>query len=300
MLSSSDTNFLHGSNVLHELVHPWGHSDRIVVGDSYFASVPAAIRLFSVGLRFIGVIKTSTKECPMDHLGKVELKDGKGDRHGLCTVDSPSGCRLQAFVWCDRDRRCFISTCFNIQEGIEIDRTRWKQVDRTAPNALPERTQLHIRQPKSCEAHCGGCGKIDQHNRGRQAGLMIEKKIRVESFDKRVATSLFGMVAVDAKNLFQGIRRGANYNASERVFYERLSEQLIDNTYDTRNLRARRPEAKVLQEQVASLTNTVPSSEHVIGTTPTKRRKKNHPTFLLQGRCSVSYTHLTLPTNREV
>jgi len=116
---------------------------------------------------------------------------------------------------------------------------------------------------------------------------MIEKKICVESFDKSVATSLFGMVAVDAKNLFQGIRRGANYNASERVFYERLSEQLIDNTYDTRNLRARRPEAKVLQEQVASLTNTVPSSEHVIGTTPTKRRKKNHPTFLLQGRCCI-------------
>jgi len=52
---------------------------------------------------------------------------------------------------------------------------------------------------------------------------MIEKKICVESFDKSVATSLFGMVAVDAKNLFQGIRRGANYNASERVFYERLS-----------------------------------------------------------------------------
>ena len=62
-----DTNqHLHGCNVLYELVKPWANTDAVVVADSYFASVPAAIRLKEAGLRFIGTIKTATREFPME------------------------------------------------------------------------------------------------------------------------------------------------------------------------------------------------------------------------------------------
>ena len=169
---AEDKAHLHGSNVLYELVYPWGYSDRIVVGDSYFASVPAAIRCYKIGLRFIGVLKTAIREHPMDYLSHVVMPAGKGDRHGLYTVDEETGCRLLAFIWCDRDRRYFITTCLNIQDGMPIDRPRWNQLDRT-PNADPTKVNVHVSQPRACEAYYSACAGIDRHNRVQQAGLNI-------------------------------------------------------------------------------------------------------------------------------
>ena len=101
-----DTNdYLHGCNVLYWLVKPWANTDSVVVADSYFASVPAAIRLKEAGLRFIGIVKTATKEYPMQYLGSVELHGGKGSRKGLTTTDEATGTQLLSFVWVDRDRR---------------------------------------------------------------------------------------------------------------------------------------------------------------------------------------------------
>jgi len=100
--------------------------------------IKAAIRLFRIGLRCIGIVKTATTGYPMVYLGRVLLPDGKGDRHGVVTFDEESGCQLLAFVWSDRDRRHFISTCSSLASGNVIERTRWKQVD-TTPNANPER-----------------------------------------------------------------------------------------------------------------------------------------------------------------
>jgi len=112
--------------------------------------------MFSIGLRFIGVLKTSTREFPMPYLSNVELPGGKGNRRGLHAVDQTSGARLLAFVWCDRDRRHFITTCSNIQDGGAIDRIRWRQVNRE-PNADASRVNVHIRQPRACEIYCSAC-----------------------------------------------------------------------------------------------------------------------------------------------
>jgi len=273
---------------LYELVHPWGYSDRVVVADSYFASVPAAVRLFKEGLRFIGMLKTSTREYPMDWLTHVELPGGKGDRRGLTTVDAETGARLLAFVWADRDRRHFVTTCSNMQEGAMIDRYRWHQVDRT-PNADAARVNVLVRQPRACEIYYSGCSAIDRHNRSRQAGLMLERKLKVQTFDKRINTALFGMICVDAYKVFSGIRKPMMMK--ERDYWERLSQLLIDNHYDSRDLRDRKKRATnaemLLQEQAINLTHRIPSNRQLIGVTPTKRHKKGHPKHLLQGRCRV-------------
>jgi len=192
-----------------------------------------------------------------------------------------------AFVWADRDRRYFITSCSNIQDGTAIDRLRWKQVDK-APNLSPTRVTVHVRQPRACDTYYSGCQAIDRHNRARQAGLNIEKKVKVQTYDKRVDTSLFGMIVVDGMRLFQGIRKGSEVDRSERRHFERVSELLIDNTFDTRSLRDRaKKEVRTLVEQSANLSHTIPSTQQLLGTTPTKRHKKNHPKHLLQGRCII-------------
>ena len=56
-----EDNLPHGKKVPKEIVLPWANTDRIVCAGSYFASVTAAEKLWEHGLRFIGVIKTTTR-----------------------------------------------------------------------------------------------------------------------------------------------------------------------------------------------------------------------------------------------
>ena len=230
------TSFLHGCNVLYDLVKPWANTDSIVVADSYFASVQAALRLKSIGLRFIGTIKTATREFPMAHLANKVMADGRGDRYGLLSRDNNTGTSMLAFCWIDRDRRYFITTCSSLADGPPCMRTRMKQVEknRTAP---PVRTHIVVRQPQACALYYKACGSIDRHNRIRQAYLQIEKKHKTVVWHRRVNMSIFGMCVVDAYLLMLGCRTGEdNGFRTCKHFFAQLANELIENTYEQRAL----------------------------------------------------------------
>jgi predicted HAD superfamily phosphohydrolase YqeG len=65
----------HGTRVTRFLVNPWAKTNCVVVGDSLFASVATARELKLIGMRFVGVVKTATKNFPMQWLSSVELRD---------------------------------------------------------------------------------------------------------------------------------------------------------------------------------------------------------------------------------
>ena len=99
-LESQDPGGLHGTRVMKFLVQPWANSGRVVSADSYFASVPCALALKDMGLRFIGVVKTATKEFPQTYLLTVELSQ-KGDYKGVMCIHPNTGYKLLTFVWVD-------------------------------------------------------------------------------------------------------------------------------------------------------------------------------------------------------
>jgi hypothetical protein len=129
----------HGTAVLKELVSPWVRTGRVIAADSYFASVKAARELFKMGLRFVGVVKTATKQYPMDALSRVQFTSQrmwKGLIHkGGEMADDPD---VLAFCWVDTNRRYFVTTASSIAPAIPISRSRLRQVD-LAPNADAER-----------------------------------------------------------------------------------------------------------------------------------------------------------------
>ncbi len=57
----SDSQMLHGTAVARRQFAPWAGSHRVVCADSYFASVSTAEALIDMDLKFIGVVKTATK-----------------------------------------------------------------------------------------------------------------------------------------------------------------------------------------------------------------------------------------------
>eukprot|EP00977_Amphora_coffeiformis_P024562 scaffold16228_cov210-Amphora_coffeaeformis.AAC.1 len=161
----------HGTKIIKYLVAPWARSNRVVVADSYFASVQTEQELFKMGLRFIGVVKTATKGFPMKQLTSAQF-GGRGQWTSFIHIGDGTSADpdLLAFAWVDRNRRYFISLVSNLQEAAPIQRQRLRQVD-TKEDATPEKVHLTIRQPIASKLYYDNCGCIDQHNRVRQADL---------------------------------------------------------------------------------------------------------------------------------
>jgi hypothetical protein len=112
--ASATAHLNSGTKDILSLVFPWARSGRVVVADIHFASVQAAHELYKIGLRFIGCLKTATRGFPIRHLGSVQLA-GCSSQHGmyhkLTNLSLPD---LIAFTWCDKERRCFTSSCSNL------------------------------------------------------------------------------------------------------------------------------------------------------------------------------------------
>ncbi len=81
------------------------------------------------------------------------------------------------------------------------------------------------------------CASIDRHNRCRQDSLQLEQKIGTLNFDMRVNSTLLGMMIVDTWLVYS---KATGTTELEKDFYTKLSEELIDNNYDTIGMRTRR------------------------------------------------------------
>jgi hypothetical protein len=245
-----------------------------VVADSYFASVSACVRLFEIGCRFIGVVKTATKQFPMNFLGSLPLPGGKGSRKGLLSTDASSGCQMMSFVWVDRDRRYFILSASSLCEGKTVARNRWTQRDK-ALNAEPELVDKRVSQPEVAVVYYSGCAKIDQHNRRRQADLQLETKIQTNDWSVRVNLSIFGMVVVDAFNLCRGCTAGQLPYCDQKWFYETLALDLIENDHDIISLRSRKRSREVSTAETPK--SSINTCQYMTSHTPTKKMRLKRP-----------------------
>ena len=292
-----------GMTVLKELVCPWAKTDRVVAGDSHFASVQAACELCKIGLRCTGVVKTATRDHPHNHLSKVEFKE-RGECCGLVhdgsTAKDPD---LLAFAWVDRDRRHFTSTCSSLRMVDPIVRCRMRQVNQEE-NAEPEMVRLQMPQPLCSSVCCDNCGRVDQHNRVRQDGLKLETKFGTHDWSQRHNLSFLSVCVVDAFNVFKGCRE------TDETFNEhtcKLADEMIEFGLTARCQRA----SAGFGFGVAAETPTDKRASAVARLTPTKKMRtpddkdcnakkqtwcsvcKNHKTIWLCSHCSeVAVCHL--------
>ena len=277
----------HGTNVLKFLVEPWVRTDRCICADSYFASVNAVTVMRTMGLRFIGVVKTATKKFPMSYLSNLELVQ-RGDYKGLVARGTDGQPTMLSFVSMDRDRRYFVASASSLDSGVPYSRNRWRQVSLEL-DALPENVELTIPQPKAAEVYYRTCGVIDQHNRHRQDNLKTEKKLETKKWDMRVNLTIFSMIVVDTWLVYS---QATGSTELQSEFYVRLAEELIDNNIDSRPQRQRNSGENGSdsndESPVMSRTGRVRAgvSCHL---TPTKRRRRTAGGELtvqrLQGRC---------------
>lgn len=169
-----DDGMPYGTAVTIRLVESWWYTQRIVCGDSYFASVETARVLWTMGLRFIGVVKTAHQGFPHSHLSATPM-DGRGKWVSMTHHSDTCELDIGAVLWEDRERRYFVTTCEITRPGIAIYRERWRRVENVSRVTTTE-TQV----PKVSETYYDEASQIDRHNRCHQAVLTLEKKFRVK------------------------------------------------------------------------------------------------------------------------
>ena len=128
------------------------------------------------------------------------------------------------------------------------------------------------------------CGKINHHNRRRHDTLRLERKVETNDWSKRVNQSILGMIVVDT---FLCYNQLVDESEKEGDFYLRLAEELIDNKYDSIQLRPRNSTAEQTPSIDAIGKDGRPRSGIIIHITPTKRKRKGSNTALHQGRCKI-------------
>ena len=141
----------------------------------------------------------------------------------------------------------------------------------TRTNAEAERVEVIVPQPKACETYYSACGKIDGHNRHRQATLMLENKLPTQEWSKRVNMTLFAMTVTDAWLAFSGCTCAAE---TQKEFYSLLAEELIDNTYDNEGSASRRRRSDGRTSATFADGTEVPRGGVNSHITPTKKKRK--------------------------
>jgi hypothetical protein len=104
------------------------------------------------------VVKSAYSQYLKTYLEKIVMPQcgtcaGLQTRHCIDDVDMD----LLVFVFCDKDRHYFISSCSSLSAT--------QQLDDVDTDADLERLMLTIHQPKAASIYYRTCGKIDQHNR---------------------------------------------------------------------------------------------------------------------------------------
>ena len=110
--SGNGDDLIHGYKVLKELIEPWYHTHRAVCANSYFSSVSTAKELMQLGMRFIGVAKTVSKQFPVAYLQALDF-----DKQCEWKCLSNNTTSMYAFAWVDRNRRCFITNTSSLSHG---------------------------------------------------------------------------------------------------------------------------------------------------------------------------------------
>lgn len=238
------------------LVKPWFGTNRVVAGDSWFASVKLANALLGNGLHFIGDIKTNKAQFCGDAL---ELATGveQGD-WAVYSTDLKLGGNQTMPIYAVSARRStvihnFVATCGTTLPG-NNQRIYEEGDDGDTPEAASVDAVVHTckrKCPRVLNDYTLAQPAIDRHNRYRQFILGMEKRIHTNQFSMRFGTTIFGMMFTDA---FFAHKYWNDPNADFKAEMGKLAYRMMHNP----DLPAKQPAAA---PQVSRKRSGSPSSD---------------------------------------
>jgi hypothetical protein len=216
-----------GTSILLRLVSPWFHSGRMVVGDSAFASVEAAIACHDRGIHFSGLVKTATRRFPMAYLNALDLLS-RGD-HAVCVSKPSASCQLLAVAWNGgKKRKCIVSTSgVTTLAAKPATRIRYTNVG----DGTSVKTEKVTPWPQVVSNYFLAANASDVNNHYRQGSLKLEESWITHTWWHRPLATVLGTIEADAYLAYLAFNTDAD-KLSHRDFTEEIASGLIHNSFD--------------------------------------------------------------------
>ena len=92
----------------------WTGTNRVFGADSYFASEKAVVDFKKLGMKYIGFVKTATKDVPIYYFRHIEFEILGYCRSFPLNNDTDDGNEVLVFVWMKQERGYFVATDLSI------------------------------------------------------------------------------------------------------------------------------------------------------------------------------------------
>ena len=221
---------------------PWHGSRRVLVGDSWFASVLTAYYLWTYGLFFMGIVKTASKFFPKQYLvdwcNLNYSRPNRGNHILLKTVKE--GVNIYALGWSDKKGKQVVFTTGTTIAADPSIRRRHKRVLR---DGIWEKEAYHkeVKRPMIIKEMFDAFSTIDIHDHLRQGSLELEREWVTRNWVHRLFMTILGMIIVNAFNAYLYMTTDSE-PIDFNVFLGKLAYELIFNKFrneDNRQLRQR-------------------------------------------------------------
>ena len=216
-----------GTAYVMRAVEPWQGSQRVVVGDSAFASVQTAVALSQMGLFFTGIVKNASKNFPKKKMKSIEMTY-RGETKAASAVQN--GVELMAVVWNEpgkkgKARKMLVSSWGTTLPAHPLCRKRYQK---NMDTGLMDEYYKEIPIAQVSKDFFASAGSVDRFNRVRQDGIRMERNVEVKVWHKRVLISFLGFVGANAYKGYLG--EGGTEGQSE--FFEGLALEMMLNVFD--------------------------------------------------------------------
>ena len=217
-------------------------SNRVVVGDSWFASLMTAWELFKVGIFFMGIVKTASRCFPKKYLTEWCDANNARENRGKCKLlkTTKDDCNIYALGWSDKKGKHVVFTTGTTLEAEPSRRKRHRSVLRDGV-WVKQRYEKVVKRPAIVKELFDAFSAIDVHDHLRQGLLEIERQWITRDWVLRLFGTVLGIIIVNAFNAYLYMDPGGlDFN----TFLGNLAYQLIFNKFFTANERVLRPRAE--------------------------------------------------------
>ena len=159
------------------MTKPWHGTNRVLVCDSWFASFLIAFNLWSVGLFFIGIVKTASKFFPKQYLtewcNRNNARENRGSHKLLKT--QKDGVNIYALGWSDKKGKQIVCTTGTT---LAAEASRRRRHIRVLRNGQREK-EVYVKtvpRPAVVKEMFDAFSEIDIHDHLRQGSLEMERE----------------------------------------------------------------------------------------------------------------------------
>ena len=280
------------------LVQPWFGSKRTVIGDSAFASFSTCVALLSMGLFFIGIVKTATSKFPKAFFNAWEsTKPVRGSHMFLTTVAviNTVAHTIMAVGWKCKMVKCFISSVGNCLNAVPQILNRTRVVLSNDGHYVTENYDKTTTRVQVVYWLFKYFSVIDIHDHFRQGILKIEEHWRTITWWHRIFATIMGIIYTNAYFYYREDYKKMHGNDLSKMFtYEqflgKLAFEMVQNDFDDQTITI-----SSLRKRNYDELNDNDNVEHVIKPNlmhplwQTRKASTNNKAYRSVGYCSVCH-----------